>query len=360
VDINKLSQIFEARQANINKQVITKIAENIKNIGEADINKLKRISVYTKDLNDIARELSKTAKPDEIYDLYMQIAKEEYDRYDKFYSGKRKPLQQDKKLMQLIENQAKITAGSMRNLSNTTTVGLIMGKQFVPLDKAYKLLVDEAVQAVYQGADAYGSAKHKILKQIGKGTRVQYESGITRRLDTAARQNILDGVKALTLEASKQMGDEFGADGYEISAHLQCAPDHLPYQGKQYSIKEFEDLQNSLDRPFMEYNCTHTVYPIILGISSPTHSKSELSRITADNKSKQGYQGKDYTPYEATQMQRKIETEVRYIDDALSVAKAGGDKELQSESEKKRKQLVNEYRKFSKQMGLETQYARFR
>ncbi len=58
-----------------------------------------------------------------------------------------------------------------------------------------------------------------------------------------------------------------GADGIEISAHVLCAEDHLPYQGKQYSNKDFERIQASLDRPFGQWNCKHTMYPIILGVS---------------------------------------------------------------------------------------------
>ena len=358
MDIAKLADIFELRQARINTRIIELIAGRIKDIDNIDI--ISRLSTYTQDINSIARELSKTVSSEEIYELYMQIAKEEYSRNEIFYHGKQKPLEDNPQLMQLIQNQAKITADTMQNLSNTTTVGIIRGKQFLPIADAYKNMVDEAVQAVYEGAESYTTAKRRILKDLGNGLKVEYESGYRRRLDSSARQNVLDGVKQLTLLASEQMGDEFGADGFEISAHAQCAPDHLPYQGRQYTKKQFEQLQSRLDRPFMAYNCTHTVYPIILGISEPTHGKTELAEIERSNKQAQEYQGKSYTPYEATQMQRKIETQIRYINDDIAVAKAGGDKEMQSDAEKKRKQLTAEYAKFSKDMGLETQYSRLR
>lgn len=358
MDINKLALIFELRQGEINSRIISMIA---KRIGDADnIDQLRKLSTYTQDINSIARELNKTVSSEEIYNLYMQIAREEYDRNEIFYKGKQIPLVKNKKLMQLIENQATLTAGTMKNLSNTSTVGLKLGKQFMPVADAYKKLVDESIQSVYQGVDSYDGTKKRILKSLGDGLKVQYESGYTRRLDTSARQNILDGVKALTLSASEQMGDEFGADGFEISAHAQCAPDHLPYQGKQYTKKQFEQLQKRLDRPFMEWNCTHTVYPIILGISEPTHNDKQLAEIQKSNKVTKEYQGKKYTPYEATQMQRKIETEIRYTNDTISVAKSGKDKEMQAEAKRKRKQLVDEYGKFSKEFGLETQYARLR
>lgn len=356
MDIEKLALIFELRQAKINTRIIEMIAKKIST--EESIDTLRKLSTYTQDINSIARELNKTVSQDEIYDLYMQIAKEEYDRTEVFYDGKQKPLKDNKKLLQLIQNQAAITFETMQNLSNTTTVGLIRNGEFLPIGKAYKSLIDESIQAVYQGTESYTAAKRRILKELGEGLKVEYESGYRRRLDSSARQNILDGTKQLTLLASEQMGDEFGANGFEISAHAQCAPDHLPYQGRQYTKKQFEQLQKRLDRPFMEWNCTHTVYPIVLGISEPTHSEKQLAEIQRNNNKTKEYQGKKYTPYEATQMQRKIETEIRYTNDAVSVAKNGKDKEMQAEAERKRKQLVDEYGKFSKEFGLETQYAR--
>lgn len=83
-----------------------------------------------------------------------------------------------------------------------------------------------------------------------EGLRVQYPSGLTRRLDSAIRMNVLDGIRAVSQDIMRQVGKEFRADGIEISAHALCAEDHLPYQGTQMSEKEFERLQNRLDRPF--------------------------------------------------------------------------------------------------------------
>ena len=358
MDIEKLALIFELRQAKINTRIIEMIASRIST--EESIETLRKLSTYTQDINSIARELNKTVSSDEIYDLYLQIAQEEYDRTEIFYDGKQKPLKQNKKLMQLIENQALITFETMQNLSNTTTVGLIRNGEFLPIAKAYKSLVDESIQAVYQGTESYTAAKRRILKELGEGLKVEYESGYKRRLDTAARQNILDGTKQLTLLASEQMGEEFGADGVEISAHSQCAPDHLPYQGRQYTKKQFEALQNKLKRPIGAWNCTHTAYPIILGVSEPVYDKAELNEITKTNNAAKDYQGADYTPYEATQMQRKIETKIRYINDDITVAKAGKDDALLADAEKKRRQLLKEYKDFSEHFGLEVQYQRLK
>ena len=79
--------------------------------------------------------------------------------------------------------------------------------------------------------------------------RITYASGRTRRLDSACRMNILEGVRQVNNGIRKEMGNQYGADGVEIDAHGLCAEDHLPYQGKQYTIKAYEKLNNKLKRP---------------------------------------------------------------------------------------------------------------
>ena len=79
------------------------------------------------------------------------------------------------------------------------------------------------------------------LRVRDDGTRVvDCESGYSRRLDTAVRQSILDAVRHLNQSITVEVGRELGADGIGIDARMLCAEDHLPYQGGQYSSREFE------------------------------------------------------------------------------------------------------------------------
>lgn len=95
------------------------------------------------------------------------------------------------------------------------------------------------------------NAVRRALSQAAvNGLQVQYPSGYRRRADTAVRQNVLDGVRSVNQQMLYSLGDEFGANGVEISAHMLCAEDHLPYQGRQYSVKEFSDIQGNLKRQF--------------------------------------------------------------------------------------------------------------
>jgi hypothetical protein len=162
----------------------------------------------------------------------------------------------------------------------------------------------------------------------------------------------LDGVKDIAHEVSMRTGEEFGADGVEIDAHNYCAPDHLPYQGKQYKNKDFEDIQNSLPRPFETYNCRHTVYPILLGISEPLYTEDERQAMIAQSTEKIEFEGKQYTRYEATQLQRKIETAVRQSKDRAVIAKAAGDDVTRRVEQLRINQLRDKYSLLSRKFGL--------
>ena len=189
---------------------------------------------------------------------------------------------------------------------------------------------------------------------------MEYESGYTRRLDSAVRQNVLDGISYVAQETAKAAGEEFGADGVELSAHSPCAPDHLPYQGRQYSKRDFEDLQASLKRPIGEWNCRHFPYPILLGISRPANSAGELLQMEKESTEPIEIEGKTYTRYECTQLQRKLETGLRYAKEERALYKAAGIPDLEREATEKIRILSNKYQEISEKAGLPTRAERLR
>ena len=91
------------------------------------------------------------------------------------------------------------------------------------------------------------------------------------------------------------------------------------------SDKEFERLQNRLDRPFGIWNCRHHWFPILLGISQPTYSPEELEAFKQNSREEITIDGRTKTRYEWTQEQRRIETAIRQQKDIAVAAKASGD-----------------------------------
>ena len=85
----------------------------------------------------------------------------------------------------------------------------------------------------------------------------------------------------------------------------------MDIQGKQYTKKEFRQLNERLERPVGELNCKHFAYPVVIGVSSPSYSRKQLKELRKESTRKIEYEGKTYTAYEATQVQRRLETQIR-------------------------------------------------
>ena len=124
------------------------------------------------------------------------------------------PREENQRLIQYTRNIAAQTSGALQNLSNTTAIS-------VP----YQQAIDKAILSVSTGMTDYKSAMRQTIKDIGwAGMQVQYASGYHRRLDTAARQNIIDGACQIAQHSADEIGKALGYDAVELSAHLNSAP----------------------------------------------------------------------------------------------------------------------------------------
>ncbi len=268
-------------------------------------------------------------------EVFSQAARLAYEGMNKYYAARglaQIPIEQQRAIVNFVNATASNTKNTFMNLSNTSAIGFrVMDLdgtvKYEGFKTHYHNLVDQAITEVATGNRDYSSAIRSALKQTAdSGIRVlDYESGYSRRLDSALRQNVLDGVKDIAHEVATRTGEEFGADGVEIDAHNYCAEDHLPYQGRQFKKAEFDEIQNSLPRQFGQWNCRHTYYPIILGLSEPLYTEDERQAMKEQSTEKIEFEGKEYTRYEATQLQRRIETSVRQSKDRAIIAKASGD-----------------------------------
>ena len=144
------------------------------------------------------------------------------------------------------------------------------------------------------------------------------------------------------------------------TAHAGCAPDHLRYQGRQFSKRQFEKLQGELERPIGEYNCRHIAFPIILGVSRPAHTEQELGRLEEMSTRKLEFDGREYTQYEATQLQRKLETAMRQAKDRALLAKESGDDLGRRIEQTKLNQLKDKYVDVCQKFGLPYKSERMR
>ena len=262
-------------------------------------------------------------------------------------------------LQQIVAAAVELAQADFTNLVQTLGMVDPFGKA-LPLQDAYRSCTDFAFQQVITGAASYTEAIRQATRNLAeKGVRtIDYQSGVHTSLEAAVRRNILGGLGLMLEQVSQVTHDQLGCNGWEISAHANSAPDHEPIQGRQYPDREYEALNNSLRRRIGTLNCGHTAFPIILGVNRPQHSKAELEQFRADNEKGVDIDGRHYTGYEATQMQRKLERTIRAQKRRVLVDEAAGDKEKLSQDQSKLTLLHQRYAQFSKAAGLKTQYER--
>ena len=379
----KLAELVVDKIEELNKYIIEEIGKSLLEIGKLTPSKayqLEQTIKYGASYNKIIKKIKDITKLNEkeIDNIFKELAKKN-QQWAKVYYDYRGldfiPYGQNKALQNQVNAIAKITKDTYRNIMQTSAYSILKGNKthYTPISKIYQDVLDEAVISISQGKETYNQSIRRIMKELtSKGLRqVDYSTGYSRRLDSSVRMNVLDGMRQLSNEVQRQFGEEFNADGIEISVHLNPAPDHEEVQGKQFSHKEYEKLQNgesakdykgniySLDhddngtyRPISTMNCYHYIFSIILGVNKPQYSDEQLKQINSKNTKGFDFEGKHYTMYEATQLQRKIETEIRKQKDIQIGAKSINDIEEIEKSQNKIRKLSQKYKKLSDISGL--------
>lgn len=402
--IDNLVDILVRRIEKVNTFTLKKIGETLNKIGDVPPSKaydLAMILKYGGDYDSIVKELAKITdiNEKEIEKIFEQVAKKNLVFAEKFYNYrgiKYIPYEKNIELQNQIKAIAKVTKKAYKNMSNTLGfVRIKNGKKvFTPLAQAYQNAIDDSVTALIQGKDSFNSALRKTIRELsGSGIKtIEWDTGYHRRLDSSVRMNLRGALRDLSINLQQQFGEEFDADGVEISVHSNPAPDHAEVQGHQFSIvkatskekSEFEKLQENgiakdykgktIDihrqlkdgtitddfRPIGQLNCYHYVFNVILGISEPQYSNEQLQKIMQDNVKGFELDGKHYTNYQGTQLQRKLETAIRREKDRKIMADASGPNGKQESilAQQKITELTNKYFELSQKSGLPTKLDR--
>ena len=392
--IELLTERLASRIYKANEFFLIKIGESVKKIRgltPTQAHQLIQILKYGGNYEEIVNEILRLTNLNiqDIDAIFNEMAKKDYEFAEQFYKYRGVeyvPYSENKALLRQVNALASITKQEMFNYARATNLGYsirdLQGNiKFVGLRETYNRVLDEAVLNVGTGVDTFDNAMSKIMKDIGgSGLKtVDYASGRSIRLDSAARMHLKGALRTLHNEVQKQVGEEFDFDGYEISVHSNPAVDHSPVQGRQFSIEEYEKLNNGLEakdykgntytldhdhkngfRPISTMNCYHYAFSIVLGVNKPEYSEEQLQKIIDDNDKGAIIDGKHYTNYEITQLQRSFERKIRKQKDIQILAKESGNKELIKESQDRITQLTNKYKKISKISGLPTRMDRLK
>ena len=223
-------------------------------------------------------------------------------------------IRQDSSTRQVLEAGYKKTLGTMRNLVSTTAT---------QTQTAFIQTCDRIYMQVSSGAFSYQEAIMNALRVLADtGATVSYPTGHTDRMDVAVRRCVLTGVSQTAAAVSLRQAEDAGCYLMEITAHSGARPDHAKWQGQLVSLTG-KDVGKTIDglkvwslsgigygsgEGFKGWNCRHNWHAYYPGLSTPNYTPEELKKLDEPCIS---YNGKLYTEYEVSQMQRSQERRVR-------------------------------------------------
>ena len=259
----------------------------------------------------------------------------------------------------------------------TASMGFLVdaGRTMLPPAKAYQWALDAATLKVESGAISYGQAIKEAVRELASsGLRVvDYESGHRDHVDVAARRAVMTGVSQLCSKYTEQAAEYLETPYFEVSAHAGARDkpgpspwsSHKNWQGKVYSVRD-GDIYPSIYKVcglgavdgLEGANCRHRRFPWVEGVSERTYTDDQLKHI--DDGLGCTYDGKTYTAYETTQMQRRVEREIRKLKREKAAYKAAGLHEDETAVNIRLRRLNAKYKAFSAEAGLPEQPERMR
>ncbi|MDE7097526.1 MAG: phage minor capsid protein [Ruminococcus sp.] len=216
--------------------------------------------------------------------------------------------------MQVLNAGFAKCSGNLKNLTMTTAF---------TSQQAYITACNNAYMQVTSGAFDYNTAIRNAIKSAAvEGTHVLYPTGHKDRIDVAVRRAVLTGVGQTVRQLSVINANDMGCDIMEITAHSGARPSHAVWQGKLVSLSgknagkiiegcrvlSLSEIGYGSGDGFGGWNCRHDWYPFFVGISKRAYSDERLKELDTKNIE---YNGKKYSEYEISQIQRRYEREIR-------------------------------------------------
>ena len=268
--------------------------------------------------NDVVKLLAKYTGKSEtaIRKLLLQAATEAMEREDAIYyhyDMEPPPFEENAALNNLLDAGARQTCGTWQNLT-ATTANTVTG--------AFERTLDAAWLKVSTGAFDYKTAVKQAVDSLADDMpMVTYPSGHKDSIEVAARRAVLTGVNQTTGKLQVARMDEMGCEFVETTAHGGARPSHAEWQGRRfhrggavdYKGRHYPDFEAATGygtgAGLCGWNCRHTFFAVFPELGDPPQwTQEQLRELNARNIE---WNGKKYTAYEISQMQRARERNVR-------------------------------------------------
>lgn len=306
---------------------------------------------------------------EQLQKLYNEAVRKGYTRDKAIYEAAGAdwvPFEENESLQQLIRSVMDQTNSEFRNITRTTGFVNMNSGKAEGLSQYFLNLMDKAHMEVATGTFTYDQALHKAVSDMAmSGMRwINYQNDGKKpwhnRIDVAARRAVMTGLVQVEGHIADENAEKLDTEYFEVSAHPTARPSHMVWQGRVYTKQQLIDICGLGTGPgLLGWNCYHHYDAFIPGISVRTYSDDDLAAMREKALKVKEWKGKQYTLYEATQKQRKLETAMRACNEEIEMLKEGGaSKEEISLAKIKRNGLYQEYKAFSKEFGLPEQINR--
>ena len=372
----ELAELFRALEITLLEEICSRLkaADELNEVTVQDIRALRAHGIDLKEIEKAIRQTSSISEKN-----IKKLLDDVVERNQKYYTEiiDLAHITQPETLVDAAEVAA-IRAQTLDTLHNlTASMGFLVdaGRTMLPPAKAYQWALDNAVMQVQSGAINYNQAIKTAVKQLADGGLkvVDYESGHRDQIDVAARRAVMTGVSQICAKYTEQSAEYLETPYFEVSAHAGARDkpgpspwsSHKDWQGKVYSICAGDIYPNIYEvcglwavDGLEGVNCRHRRNVWVEGVSERTYTDEQLAHIDDDLGCE--FDGKKYTAYEATQMQRRVEREVRKLKREKATYNAAGLREEEQAVNIRLRRLNAKYKAFSAAAGLPEQRERMK
>ena len=312
-DFINIEKQANALYESLELEIIEEIATRIAKVGYAntvvlnDIQIAQEMGILYQDIIALVAKYNNTSY-EKVAEIFEQAGAKTLDRDDFIYKEaglNPVPIKQSRPIMQMMSATIEKTAGNLQNLV-MTTASVAQTQFYNAMNMAY--------MEVSTGVKSYSQSILDAIDDISsKGAVITYPSGRKYSLESAVRMNVITGVNQTCGKLQELRADELGWDLMELTAHSGARPSHAEWQGKIVSRSgkkgylSLDDIGYGEATGFKGVNCRHDWYPYLKG-SARTYTQEQLN---AWKNEKVTYNGKQYSKYDATQIQRKLERQIK-------------------------------------------------
>lgn len=368
----ELAELFRELEITLLKEICSRLnaADQMNEVTVQDIQALRSHGI---DLKSIEEAISKTTgiSKQKLNSLLNDVV----ERNQKYYTEvidlahiTQPETLVDAATVDAIKQQ---THDTFRNL--TASMGFLVGNTMLKPARAYQWALDNAEMQIQSGAISYNQAIANAVRQLAEnGIKVvDYESGHRDSIDVAARRAVMTGVNQICAKYTEQAAEYLDTPYFEVSAHAGARDipgkspwsSHKAWQGRVYSTRSNDIYPSIYDvcglgavDGLEGANCRHRRNVWVEGVSERTYTDEQLAHIDDDFGCT--FDGKTYTAYEATQMQRRIERQIIKQKKFVTAYKASEQMDEYRAAKVKLTRLNSKYKAFSEAAKLPLQWER--